>query len=74
MDEEHIGHIIFILTGLDTYKNMLIELYGHLSRKMQKKEEVFWGWLYSENEFRRMWKGKYGEEKCIYVQNTAIFS
>ena len=73
MYEKRIEHIIFIPTGLDTYKNMLLELYGHLSRMMRKKKDIFCGWLYSENEFRRMWKGKYAEEKCIYIQNTAVF-
>ena len=73
MSEKQIEHVVFIPTGLDTYKNMLLELSGHLVRIMRKKKDIFCGWLYSENEFRRMWKGKYVEERCIYIQNTAVF-
>lgn len=73
MNEKHIKRIIFIPTGLDTWKSMLIELYRHIIRTVLKKKDIFCGWLYSENEFRKMWEGQYREEKCIYLQNTAIF-
>ena len=41
MNEKQIEHVIFIPTGLDTYINMLLELYGHLVRIVRKKKDIF---------------------------------
>lgn len=73
MREKHIERVVFIPTGLDTWKSMLIELYRHIIRRVLKKRDIFCGWIYSENEFKKMWEGQYREEKCIYLQNTAVF-
>ncbi len=55
---------------MEEYVDRVIQAYY---QKGIKKRDIFCGWIYSENEFKKMWEGQYREEKCIYLQNTAVF-
>ena len=47
MYDEGVTHVIFIPTGLDTVKTMLIEKLVHIRNKMLGRKDIFCGWIYS---------------------------
>lgn len=78
MYDEGVTHVIFIPTGLDTVKTMLIEKLVHIRNKMLGRKDIFCGWIYSENEFLGMFRGKeseplYDVDKKIDMEGNAIY-
>lgn len=73
MKKAGIKKIVFIPVGLDTYKQMLQENINHIKNMLRNRQDTFCGWLYSENEFRNMWKKQYLISKTVYYKNTAIY-
>ncbi len=78
MYDAGIENIIFIPTGLDTFKTMYIEKKGHLKNILCKRKDIFCGWLYTESEFKRMFRNRenrpmYIIEERIAFEQTALY-
>lgn len=54
-----IHDVIFVPTGLDNIKTMTQEIINHIVNILHRRKDCFCGWLYSENEFRKMWSPYY---------------
>lgn len=62
--------IVFVPTGLDDKKQMRMERIKHYINKIRGRKDIFCGWLYSEDEFLKMF---YGDgEKALYTVNSKI--
>lgn len=68
-----IRKIIFVPTGIDTWRDMFREMRKHWKRKLKRKNETLCGWLYSEKEFHDMWKDLYCIEEAMSFENTKMF-
>jgi hypothetical protein len=75
---DEIENIIFVPTELATYKDAIRERKSYLKNLLRNRKNTFCGWLYSEDEFLKMFKGNnasplYDIEKRIPYHHTAIF-
>lgn len=68
-----IERIIFSPTGVDTCKTMMKELKRHYVNVLRKRKDAFCGWIYTENEFYKMWKGLYFVEQVVDVNFSKIY-
>lgn len=73
-----IKNIIYVPAGLDTKKEMLKEKINHFRFVIRGKKDIFCGWLYSEDEFESMFRGKeatpyYDIDSRIPFENTAVY-
>lgn len=67
-------YIIFIPTGLDNCWSMLKEKLFFLLNILRRRRNICCGWLYSENEYLRMFSmGGYSIEKRLEFDGTAAF-
>lgn len=77
MHKANIEHIIFIPTGLETLKSMMQENINHVKNIICGRKDFFCGWLYSEREFLKMFRGKnqslYRVIEKADVGDTAIY-
>ncbi|MBQ1171797.1 MAG: hypothetical protein IIX48_04260 [Lachnospiraceae bacterium] len=73
MSENEIKQIVFVPTELLTFKMLLREKRGHITRILRRKKDMFCGWMYSEKEFKTMWSDYYyiEQEKCMF--DTKVF-
>ena len=74
-----IDNIIFIPTELAPLKLMLKEEFRHVKNRIKRHKDVSCGWLYSEKEFDKMFKGKqkktplYKISRRMLIDNTAVY-
>lgn len=73
-----ISYIVYIPTGLDGLKEMLKEKITHVKNIIKNRKDIQCGWLYSENEYPKMFKESNGKilyfiKSRIYFNNTAVF-
>lgn len=78
MHKAQILSIIFVPTELASLGDMIGENIEHIKNVMKGKRDICCGWLYSEREFLKIFKGKgnkalYVVKDKIYFDNTAIF-
>jgi hypothetical protein len=78
MYKADIEYIIYVPTGLDTIRSMLLDKKEHLKNVLLGRKDVFCGWLYSENEFMKMFSNKtqkpmYIVKEKIELNDTAIY-
>lgn len=76
--EAGVSDILFIPTGLDSVYEMMKENVKHIVNTIRGRKDIQCGWLYSENEFMKMFRGRGGNtrytvQKRIYHNGTAIF-
>jgi len=77
--EAKIQYIIFVPTELLGWRNFLREHYMHMKNILLHGADIFCGWMYSENEFLKMFYGKnrtskhYSVIKKIDMDDTAIY-
>lgn len=78
MHDAGVFYIIFIPAGLDKVSDMIREKVGHIKNIIRGKKDTQCGWLYSESEFLKMFRGRGG--KVLYdvvnkvrLENTAIY-
>lgn len=74
MKEAGFGRIIFVPTELCKVKDMMFEALNHWKNVIAKKHDVFCGYLYTEDEWIKMW-GKMNIEIItkVEINNTAIY-
>lgn len=69
-----ITKVIYVPTGFDNLKIMMREKLIHFKHKIRGREDTFCGWLYTANEFYKMWDQYYIVEKEIKIEeNNKIF-
>ena len=73
-----IRNIIYIPTELCTIKEMIMERINHLRCIVRGRKAMFCGWLYSEKEFEKIFRGNrniplYDIESRIPFENTAVY-
>ncbi len=68
-----IKNILFIPTELLGVKDAMRKIKARAMNKLRGREDTFCGWMYSENEFVKMWNRIYRVEAKIGYQNTAIY-
>jgi len=75
---DEIENIIFVPTELATNDIIVKEKMRYIKNMIRLRKNMFCGWLYSEEEFLKMFKGQnpsplYDIEKRIPYNDTAIF-
>ena len=78
MHSEGIERIIFVPAELCTIKDIIREEKWHFINRLTGHKDIFCGWMYSESEFLRMFRGTganplYKVESRIPYENTAIY-
>ena len=68
-----IKNLIFVPTGVDNINSMIVEEFRHIFNKVLGRKDIFCGWLYSENEFLKMFSNKYDIERKIPFSQTAVY-
>ena len=60
-----IEHIIYVPTELGTFRIFLFEYLQQVLGQLRLRKQTFCGWLYSESEIKKFWKGQYEIQKAI---------
>lgn len=68
-----IDRVVFCPGGVATYKTIFNELKRHGINKIRNQCDTFCGWIYTEKEFPRMWKGLYSIEETTDVGFSKIY-
>ena len=78
MYDAKIEYIVFIPAGIDNIKSIASERIRHLINVLRGKKDIFCGWLYSENEYKKMFRNNskqamYIVEERIILKNTVLY-
>ena len=60
-----IEHIIYVPNELGTFSIFLFEYLQYILGQFRHRKQTFCGWLYSESEMKKFWKGQYEIQEAI---------
>lgn len=78
MFDSGITDIIFVPTELASVKYVLMQKKSHIANLVKRKKEIECGWIFSESEFYRMFKGNrnhsiYSITQRVLIDETALY-
>jgi hypothetical protein len=73
MKKAGIKRVIYVPTELATYRQIRNGTWQHIKNKIRKRKDTFCGWLYSVDEFDRMWDGMYTIDETTAYADTKIY-
>lgn len=74
MQEEGIKEVLFIPTECLTFNDIVAEIRNHLIHIVRGKKSIFCGWMYTENEFKRIFKKSgYSVKEIRSIIGTDVF-
>lgn len=73
MKEGTVRKIIFVPADINNFMDMLHEVSGHIKNVLRGRKDTACGFLYSEKEFFKMWRGCYEVTEVIPYENTKIY-
>lgn len=71
--QKQIKNIIFVPTELAGTGEMIKETMIHVLRRIKGRRDTFCGWLYTENEYFRFWKGRYRVKQRIRHGKMVVY-
>lgn len=68
-----IKRILFMPTELASIRLKVMETLRHFVRKILGRRDTFCGWLYSKRELESLMSKCYNIEKCVGIENSALY-